>query len=241
MRCFSFLFQFGNKLDDSVAGSSVEEKDGDNNQTTLSMMADQPLCGKALDSVPQRKLKKKLLRCRINSIPIGLKFFRASLGLRKKKKHKRNKRHSVDLQNLSKESSDLGPSTSEKCGASSRSSQKKVLNGTVKKNGKMGNADSLVNGIDGELTERICQNGAVLAADEQLQKPSNSMLEVNRQDATEHDSSKDREKNVLQERSSLTQGLEETTSEYTLYIVGLIVCGPCMCPMLSLCYLHLVK
>ncbi|KAJ0031546.1 hypothetical protein Pint_14437 [Pistacia integerrima] len=126
--------QVGNKLYDSVAGTSAEENVGDNGQTPASMMANEPLHAKAPDCASQRKLKKKkLLKCRINSMSIGLKFFKASLGLRKKKKHKMSKRCTVDLQNLSKEllldkdsclSSDLGPSTSEKCGTSSRSTWK---------------------------------------------------------------------------------------------------------------------
>lgn len=218
------------------------------------MMANEPLHTKDPDCALQRKLKKKkkkLLKCRINSMPIGLKFFKASLGLRKKKKHKRSKRRTVDLQNLSKEllldkdsclSSDLGPSTSEKCGASSRSSQKKVPNGTAKKNGKMCNGDSLMNGVEGELTERICQNGAVLATDERLQNHSDLTLEVNWQDATEPGSSKDSKKDVLQERmNTLTRGLQETRSEYTLHISELIVYGQYLCAMLSLCFLHPVK
>ncbi|KAJ0090143.1 hypothetical protein Patl1_14670 [Pistacia atlantica] len=214
--------QAGNKLCDSVAGTPAEENVGDNGQTTLSVMENEPLHAKAPDCASQRKLKKKkLLKCRINSMPIGLKFFKTSLGLRKKKKHKRSKRCTVDLQNLSKEllldkdsclSSDLGPSTSEKFGASSRISQKKVPNGTAKKNGKMCNGDSLMNGVDGKLTERICQNGAVLATDERLQKRSDLTLEVNRQDATEPGGSKDSKKDVLQDRmSTLTRGLEEAT------------------------------
>lgn len=226
LSCFSIHFQVRNKFDDGVTGSSAEEKVGENGQKT---MADESLHTKDPDCKPQRKLKKKkFLKCRINSMPIGLKFFKASLVLHKKKKHKRSKHRTVDLQNPSKELlldkyycllSDLGPSTSEKRGASSRGSQKKAPNGTAKKNGKMCNGYSLMNYVDEELTQRICQNGALLAADEGLQKHSDSTLEVNQQDAAESGRSKDCRKDVLQERANtLTRSLEENTSEYTLPI-----------------------
>lgn len=222
--------QVGDNYNNGVACNSPNEKAEDNCQATglesvelsaAPVLKDESLPVKPSDCGPKRKLKK-LPKCQIKNMAIGLKFFRTSLGLRLKK-HKKSKRRTLDAKNFSKEllsekdcsSSSVGPSNSDNTGRISRSSshsRKKPANGNAPKNVKTFNGDSSMNGIDGELRERNNKNGAVLATDEQLPKHSDSVLEANQRDAIELGASKDGRKDALLEgMSMLTRVLEETT------------------------------
>lgn len=222
--------QVEDKYNNGVACNSPNEKAEDNCQamglelvelSTASVFKDESLPVKPSDCVPKRKLKK-LPKCQIKNMAIGLKFFRTSLGLRMKK-HKKGKRRTLDPRNFSKEllsekecsPSSAGPSNSDNTSRISRSSfhsRKKPANGIALKNVKTCNGDSSMNGIDGELRERNNLNGAVLATDQQLPKHSDSGSEANQQDAVELGASKDGRKDALLEgMSMLTRGLEETT------------------------------
>lgn len=234
LSCFYFHFQVRANSNNSIDHNLLNEQASDNvhgpgpesvKLSTPLVMENKALHVRPCDGGRQKKLKK-FSKCQIRNLPIGLKFFKASLGLRKKK-HKKSKRRMLDTKTLSKEllldencSSDVGPTKSEnasKISTSSYHSRKKAANGTAQKNVKICNGDSMMNDIDGELRKRIHQNGAVLATKEQLPKQSDSVMEANQQDATETIASKDSRNKVLQEgMSKLTRGLEETTSKYII-------------------------
>lgn len=222
--------QVGDNYNNGVASNSPNEKAEDNCQamglesvelSTASVLKNESLPVKPSDCVPKRKMKK-LPKCQIKNMAIGLKFFRTSLGLRMKK-HKKSKRRTLVPRSFSKEllserdcsPSSVGPSNSDNTSRISRSSfhsRKKLANGIAPKNVKTCNGDSLMNGMDGELRERNNLNGAVLATDQQLPKHSDSVSEANQQDAVELGALKDGRKDALLEgMSMLTRGLEETT------------------------------
>ncbi|KAL5842060.1 hypothetical protein ACOSQ3_012663 [Xanthoceras sorbifolium] len=222
----------GDNSNDCVSENSLNEKAGDNSKnmgpesvepSIPLMMTNKSLHVNVPDCAAQRKFKKKPHKCQTRNIYIGLKFFKASVVLRKKKKHKKSKLRTLDPQNLIAEllmdkdgiSSDPGPSKSEKCRSISLNSshcRKKSAKGAAQKKVKICNGNSLVNGINGDLRDRVYQNGAVLATDEHSQKCASPILEVNRQEAVEPSCSNDCKKDVLQEgMNKLTRGLEETT------------------------------
>ncbi|KAK4858338.1 hypothetical protein QYF36_014881 [Acer negundo] len=211
--------QVGDNSNNYVSGNSPNEKAGDNSQKMWPesversiplMMTNKSLHIKDPDCTGQRKLKKKLHKCQIRNMYIGLKIFKASIVLRKKKKHKKSKLCTLDPQNLIAEllldkdsiSSDHRPSKSENYSSislSSSHSRKKAAKGVARKTVKICNGNSLMNGINGELRERVYQNGAVLATE-------------NRQETVEPSCSNDCKKDVLQEgMNKLTRGLEDTT------------------------------
>lgn len=181
-----------------------------------------------------KNLKKKILKSRIASMHFHSSIlFRASLGLRKKKKHKRCKHRNLDAKNLRKEllkdtycfPSDLGPSTSEnthtKCLVSKRSRTKEAKSGTKKEaNGAAlkdeinSHGGSLINVVDGEFRERIDRNNTVLASDKQL-KNSSCSLAANASNVMETGSSQDCKRDKMQNgwMGVLTRGMEETVGE----------------------------
>lgn len=257
LNCFSFHSQVGDNYNNGVACNSPNEKAEDNCQamglesvelSTASVLKNESLPVKPSDCVPKRKLKK-LPKCQIKNMAIGLKFFRTSLGLRMKK-HKKSKHRTLVPRSFSKEllserdcsPSSVGPSNSDNTSRISRSSfhsRKKLANGIALKNAKTSNGDSSMNGIDGELRERNNLNGAVLATDQQLPKHSDSVSEANQQDAVELGALKDGRKDALLEgMSMLTRGLEETTSECTLSYFQLVIYVTSRHAMLSYLLLH---
>lgn len=182
-----------------------------------------------------KKLKKKHLKCKVTSMQLHSHFlFRASLSLQKKKKHKRNKRRTLNTKNLSREhlldrdciSADLGPSTSESVGTSSlhlshplrkgtKTTSEKRANDVAAKGYINSNGDYLMDvKIDGEFRQRIDASGTVLATDKQLDKSSgsSSTLAANQWEAVRSDDLKDSKREVMQNglMSMLTRGLEET-------------------------------
>ncbi|XP_062078407.1 ubiquitin carboxyl-terminal hydrolase 23 [Humulus lupulus] len=196
---------------DSILDESVKSS-GPSNVTSGSLK------GEASDK-SHKKLKKKLLRRQVPNMSFrSSMFLRASLAVRKKKKHKKSKLMASDSKNRSKElitnkncfPSDLGPSTSEKTPTSPR---KKAKSGARKEaigtaTTKDGNScgDSLKKAVDGELTKRIGQNCSVLATDEQLQ--SDSGLSLNQ--TSRETASCEREKVQNGWMDVLTRGLSET-------------------------------
>ncbi|GKU87198.1 hypothetical protein SLEP1_g1641 [Rubroshorea leprosula] len=213
---------------DNGTDNSPSEKGHDNDEkmaelSTISGIPNGFLEIRATDCASQRKSKRKLLRCQVKGLHhIGLKFFRGSLGLRKKK-HKRSKHHKFDRLNLSTEllldkdclSTDLGPSTSEKSSritfASSSSRRKKAANNTDKMNVGNVNVCSVMTAIEREFKERICQNGSVLATDQQV-KSSDSISEAHLHHARQTYCPKNSKLDASQARMIQlpSQGLDET-------------------------------
>ncbi|KAF8407253.1 hypothetical protein HHK36_006380 [Tetracentron sinense] len=189
----------------------------------------------ALDHPQNRKRarsKKKLLTCRAASLHLGSNLlFRASLSLRKKKKHKRSKQRALELKGFTREdlgedciSRGLGPSTSEKTRTvvldsthshrqGVKSSPKKGNNRTAAKDVRDSNGGSSINSIDGDFRERIGHNSAVLAIIEPPQKSSSASSIANQWHAKEPDSSTYDKRGLVQNglMSMLTRGLEEIT------------------------------
>ncbi|KAK9274888.1 hypothetical protein L1049_022142 [Liquidambar formosana] len=200
--------QVGGIPNGPVAGDSPSEKSIDNG-LKLSVNGSVELSSSSImmkgtlqmkDHKPHRKPKKKVLKCRVANMHFGPNIlFGASLSLRKKKKHKWNKRRT--LEKLLNET-DMGPSTSEITRkvslASTHSRRKRVKsgsksshNGNTVKEVINSNNDSAMNLIDGEFNKRIGQSGVVLAADKQPEKSSSSSLAANHCDAREPDISKE--------------------------------------------------
>ncbi|KAK8568535.1 hypothetical protein V6N13_106443 [Hibiscus sabdariffa] len=176
---------------------------------------------KAPEYAPCKKPKKKHLKRRLKNMHIGvpLKFFRASLHMNSKKKLKRSKKRTINA-HVYKEilldkdclPLDLGPSTSEKSSTTSSGMnhrrRKKAASGNALKS--VNNFSSLTNNIDGEVKERIYQNGSVLASDKQAERSSGSVLEANWHNSREVDSFKEGRIGSSPNRHVLTQGLGET-------------------------------
>ncbi|XP_059452991.1 ubiquitin carboxyl-terminal hydrolase 23 isoform X2 [Corylus avellana] len=183
-----------------------------------------------------KKLKKRALKCQVASMPKYKWLLLQASSLQKKKKHKRNRRHILDVKNLSREhlldgdciSADMGPSTSESIRTMPLDSTPPLRKGTKsgsKKRAKNAAAKDLVNSngdclmdnmIDGEFRHRIDQNGTVLASDEPLEKSSDSIssssLLADQLVAGRPNGPKDSKREVVQNglMSMLTRGLEET-------------------------------
>ncbi|XWS70400.1 hypothetical protein CRYUN_Cryun03dG0045000 [Craigia yunnanensis] len=218
--------QIGHVSNCSTSDKLLNEKGYDSSQKIISespsSMPNGSLETEAPEYAPCRK-SKKLLKRQPKNMHVGLKlnFFRASLHMHSKKKHKRIKRCTLKASILCKESLldkdcfplDLGPSTSEKSSTISVGSvhygRKKASNGTMKNvnNG----ASSLMNTIDGEFKERNFENGTVLATDQQVERSSGSDLEANWHNSRETNSLKDSKTGASPHRLVLTQGLGETT------------------------------
>ncbi|XWS17779.1 hypothetical protein CRYUN_Cryun33cG0096800 [Craigia yunnanensis] len=209
----------------STSDKSLKENSSQKNiSKSPSSIPNGSLETKAPEYAPCRKSKKKHLKHQLKNMRISLKlnFFRSSLDMHSKKKHKRSKKRKLNAHVLCKENlldkdcfpSDLGPSTSEKSSTISLGSihcgKKKAANGTALKNVN-NRASSMMNTIDGEFKERIYQNGTVLATDQQVEKGSGSVSEANRHNSREIDSLKDGKPGASPHRHVLTQGLGETT------------------------------
>ncbi|KAJ4840957.1 hypothetical protein Tsubulata_018151 [Turnera subulata] len=162
-----------------------------------------------------KKLKCKLLKSWL---------FRASIILRKKKKHRKSRRHSLETQNLIKEqlldndylSIELGPSTSEKpsstCSLNLQSMDAKSgheSGDSVRKSSR----EFLVDAVHAEFKERNNKNGSVLATSEQLLKSSVPINEEKKTRTEEPKCFENHERNALQIGTASIRacGLEETT------------------------------
>ncbi|KAB1211875.1 Ubiquitin carboxyl-terminal hydrolase 23 [Morella rubra] len=229
--------QVGNTSDESAAANSLIE-DGRGVQKSMldesvklssSSIKTNGLQMEAHNCMHHRKLKKKLLKCQAASLHLNSRFlFRQSLGLWKKKKHKRSKRHSLKMKRLSREhlldidcfKADLEPSTSENTRTISLTSAQPLRKGTksgsktgvsaASKNSMSYIGNCLRENIDGEFRHRINESGTVLATDKQLEK--SSMLVSDQREAGRLDGPKDNTRIIMQNglMSMITQGLEET-------------------------------
>ncbi|KAJ9697595.1 hypothetical protein PVL29_009429 [Vitis rotundifolia] len=232
-------FQVDSMPKGSAAGDSLIEKADDGGQklstktvefSSPSSMMNGSIHMKTLDCKPHRKFKKKNMKCRMRSMHlVSNNLFRASLSLRKKKKHRRSKRHTSDIKNLTQEhlleagclSVGQGPSTSDKTQTSSVGPTnpwgKRVKHGTKKgdkrtagKDVKTSNSECVMDTMDVEFGDRIGQEGAMLATDKEPQKSSSSVAK--QWDAQRSDSLNDSKKDQMQNglMSMLTRGLDET-------------------------------
>ncbi|RVW57120.1 Ubiquitin carboxyl-terminal hydrolase 23 [Vitis vinifera] len=232
-------FQVDSMPKGSAAGDSLIEKadDGDQKLSTKTVEFSSPssmmngsIHMKTLDCKPHRKFKKKNMKCRMRSMHlVSNNLFRASLSLRKKKKHRRSKRHTSDIKNLTQEhlleagclSVGQGPSTSDKTQTTSVGPTnrwgKRVKHGTKKgdkrtagKDVKTSNSECVMDTMDVEFRDRIGEEGAMLATDKEPQKSSISVAK--QRDAQRSDSLNDSKRDQMQNglMSMLTRGLDET-------------------------------
>lgn len=237
MTSFFVFFQVGHTLNGSAVGTSLVEAAGGRVQK-VELNESVGWHTEAHNCKLHKKLKKKHLKCKVASMQLHSHFlFRASLSLQKKKKHKRNKRRTLNTKNLSREhlldrdriSADLGPSTSESVGTSSLHLSHPLRKGTKTTSEKRANdvaAKGYINSngdcsmdvkIDGEFRQRIDESGTVLATDKQLDKNSgsSSTLVANERGAVRSDDLKDSKREVMQNglMSMLTRGLKETVGK----------------------------
>ncbi|KAF2317040.1 hypothetical protein GH714_011158 [Hevea brasiliensis] len=217
----------GGFTDEGAAFNSLGDDNGDSSQRIAnelvvssipSVMTSECLQSKAPDCSSPKKLRRKLLKCRMPNMYLGPKLFRirASLDLQKKKKHKKSKHRSSETHNLIKvqlESNcflaDVGPSTSKismSVSLGSINSQRKRAKSHSNCRG-----DSLMDTVDEAFEKSDNQNGTTLHT--QLKKGSLSMSKANQQDASVLDctegSRKDASENGMM--CVLTQGLRDTT------------------------------
>uniref|UniRef100_A0A2P2M9A2 USP domain-containing protein n=1 Tax=Rhizophora mucronata TaxID=61149 RepID=A0A2P2M9A2_RHIMU len=154
-----------------AAGDISDEQSGDFSQGIAHelVISSMPLVvpnecsvGEASESGQHKKLKKKLIKNQILRRHVGSNLFRASLGLWKKKKHKKNKKHILGTWNLMKEQlldgsfpSDSGPSTS-KASVSSVNSLMKGVKSVLEKGASPRMLGTVPVGdiINGELSKR---------------------------------------------------------------------------------------
>ncbi|KAJ6731739.1 UBIQUITIN CARBOXYL-TERMINAL HYDROLASE [Salix purpurea] len=158
-----------------IAHQSVEE-------SIPSVIQNECSRSKAPDCTPKKRLKKKLLKCRMH---LGSSFFKASLGVHMRKKHKRRK---------------LGPSTSKISTVilASMTSRRKAKSGSIKENDTRKSSYPGMGVVDGESMERNILSGALLAMDKQRQNSSTSISEVNGGDAREPDCTENSKRDVSQ-------------------------------------------
>ncbi|KAK8659990.1 hypothetical protein V6N13_050927 [Hibiscus sabdariffa] len=168
----------------STIEKTLNERGDDNIQKNLSefpcSIPNGSLEIKAAERAPCKKPKKKHLKSWLKNMHIGirLKFFRTSLHMHSKKKLKRSNKRPINIHVckeilLDKDCSplDLGPSTSEKSstislGMNHRRRKKAAIDAALE---SVNNSSSMTNNIDGEVKERIYQNGTVLASDKQAE------------------------------------------------------------------------
>ncbi|KAJ4950448.1 hypothetical protein NE237_027280 [Protea cynaroides] len=183
------------------------------------------------------KTKKKFQKCWLARMHLGSNLlFRTTLSqqkrsLRKRKKHKRNKRLAVELSGFSQEdflgerytSGDMGPSTSDKTSMlplDSTRTGKKLKSGANKANGyatekssKIADGNMYTNNVDEDRRERIDGNNAELATNESSQKSGNTISALNNLGSRKSDGSQEEKKILVQSelRNMLKRGVEETT------------------------------
>ena len=184
---------------------------------------------KTLDCKPRRKLKKKHMKFRMRSMDlVSNNLFRASLRLRKKKKHRRSKGRTSEVKNHIQEhlleagcsSIGQGPSTSDKTQTISvgptNPREKRVKHGNKKgdkrtagKNVKISQSECVMDTMDVEFRDRIGLEGAMLATDKELPKSSDSVAK--QRDAQRYDGLNDSNRIRMQNglMSILTRGLGE--------------------------------
>ncbi|XP_020534725.1 ubiquitin carboxyl-terminal hydrolase 23 isoform X2 [Jatropha curcas] len=215
--CIASSSAAGNSFGDQ-AGDSVEQIGNEIVQSSsASVVPNESLQKKVPDSSPQQKLKKKLLKHGIPNMHLQ-KFFRASLGLRKKKKHKKSKRCTLETQYLIKEqllesncfSSEVGPSTSNASmlvSSDSTKSQRKKVKSRSKSRGNY-----LMDTAHERLEKRNEQNGDAVAMDRESKKSSFSTSETNQRDSSVLDRTESNKKDAVDNGMyMLTRGMEETT------------------------------
>ncbi|KAJ9141194.1 hypothetical protein P3X46_031762 [Hevea brasiliensis] len=220
--------QGGGFPNEGAAGNSFGVEDADSSKrivnvlvvsSTPSDMPNECRHSKACDCSSHKHFKRKLLNFRIPNMHFGSKLFRASLGIRKKKKHRKCKHRSSRTQNVIEGqllesnclSSDVGPSTSKislSLSSGSTKSQRKRAKSRSKCRG-----DTLMDAVDEGFENRNNQNSVLVAMDKQLKKSSLSISEVNQQVASVLDCTEISKKDVSENAvmCMLTRGLEETS------------------------------
>ncbi|KAJ6406933.1 hypothetical protein OIU84_010448 [Salix udensis] len=232
--------QGGNIPIESADGKTRSDKAGEDGQYIVhqsvegliptesvpSVIQNECLRSKAPDCLPKKILKNKLLKSRMH---FGTNLFKVSLGLRKRKKHKKSNCHAWKTDNLIKDnllqqlendvfSSELGPSTSKISStvllASMNSRRKMAKSDSIKGDNVRNCSDMGV--VDVVSVERISPSSAVLAMDEHRRKISISISEVNQGDPREPDCTENSIRYASQNRITgvITGGVEETFSPW---------------------------
>lgn len=225
-----------------AAGSLLSNENRDNAEKMVhELVAFPPQVGmingerKSSDCIVNRR-SKKLLKCQVRNMQIGLKFFLASLGLRKKRKHKRSKTRTLDIKKAGEEllleqnsySSDLGPSTAGTSGTvsvGSTRSRRKVDHDGTPIGERKSNCNSLMDDTVREFRERICHSGSELLTHQQSEKNFGLVSEGSRHDTSELDFSSKKGTSQDAMLQVLTRGLEETVGMYSSNCLSLFVCG----------------
>lgn len=166
------------------AGDQVFEKDVSYQALVLDKSVRRSMDVKDINHKQFRKSRKKLLKYHTLGMHVGSNFLvMASLGLRKKKKHKKMKHQKLVVKSLNKEkldehfsSSDMGPSTSGQIPLGSVRVESRGTKSCHKKGaGHLTSMNSvgesqMENTANGEFRKRIDQKSAVLATTKQVEK-----------------------------------------------------------------------
>ncbi|CAH2069578.1 unnamed protein product [Thlaspi arvense] len=160
-----------------------------------------------------RKTRKRKMKI----LPVGLKFFKLTLGVRKKKKQKRGRSGTVAVNTISEEPLSMKRATDQEHHSTSQITSE-VNSGAACLNGKdnsvsihnkrmsSSNGNMLLGSRTRELKERTNQNGAVLASDQQQPLRSSDLPEASQ------NAKRKRDEQILLEKEQvtiLTRGLPE--------------------------------
>lgn len=172
-----------------------------------------------------RKTRKRNMK----NLPVGLNFFKRTLGVLKKKKQKRGRSGTLAVSIISKEllskksSTDEAHSTSQitregTSGSGCLHGKDNSVSVHNKRRRSSSNGNMLLGSQTGELKERTNQNGAVLASDQQQPLTNSDLSEASQNAKRKRESSKEEQISSQKEQETiLTRGLPETVGKYSVF------------------------
>ncbi|KAJ0261490.1 Ubiquitin carboxyl-terminal hydrolase 23 [Hirschfeldia incana] len=152
---------------------------------------------------------RKTRKGKTKTLQVGLRPFKLSLGVRKKKKQKKGRSSTLAVKVISEELLSKDRDTDQERSTSEITSE--VASGSSCLPGKDNTGNVLLGSATGDLKERTNQNGTVLASDQQEPLRSSGLSKASQIAKRKREASKD-EQIVLQkdEPTILTRGLPDT-------------------------------
>ncbi|KAF9596073.1 hypothetical protein IFM89_007126 [Coptis chinensis] len=171
------------------------------------------------------KPRKDLMKFQVSSMHLRSSLlFRASISLRRRRKHRRNRKRGLECGKLTEEELSEDPISGLKASSSQKTRmvafdshisqgllEKFVANDTHCTLAARDSCGESQTNMEEEFTERSRHNGAVLGSSESPVKTSSSALTSNQCRIKESDSSESKKSSIHDMMSMLTRGLEEST------------------------------
>ncbi|KAF9612689.1 hypothetical protein IFM89_003164 [Coptis chinensis] len=171
------------------------------------------------------KPRKDLMKFQVSSMHLRSSLlFRASISLRRRRKHRRNRKRGLECGKLTEEELSEDPISGLKASSSQKTRmvafdshisqgllEKFVANDTHCTLAARDSCGESQTNMEEEFTERSRHNGAVLGSSESPVKTSSSALTSNQFRIKESDSSESKKSSIHDMMSMLTRGLEEST------------------------------